>query len=57
MAGDSEARLRSSENEQINNQPFLIGVSGGTASGKVSIYIWTTNTWIFLPYLEKAIWF
>ncbi|XP_012672959.1 uridine-cytidine kinase 2-B [Clupea harengus] len=37
MAGDSEARLRSSENEQINNQPFLIGVSGGTASGKSSV--------------------
>ncbi|XP_041914182.1 uridine-cytidine kinase 2-B isoform X2 [Alosa sapidissima] len=37
MAGDSETRLRSTENEQISKQPFLIGVSGGTASGKSSV--------------------
>lgn len=36
MAGDSETHLRSGdENTDIIRQPFLIGVSGGTASGKV----------------------
>lgn len=36
MAGDSETHLRGhAENENIIRQPFLIGVSGGTASGKV----------------------
>lgn len=38
MAGDSETHLRDSdENTNIIRQPFLIGVSGGTASGKVGI--------------------
>lgn len=36
MAGDSETHLRSGdENTDVIRQPFLIGVSGGTASGKV----------------------
>lgn len=36
MAGDSETHLRDrGENTSIIRQPFLIGVSGGTASGKV----------------------
>lgn len=36
MAGDSEAHLRSGDgNTDVVRQPFLIGVSGGTASGKV----------------------
>lgn len=36
MAGDSETHLRSGdESTDIIRQPFLIGVSGGTASGKV----------------------
>ena len=36
MAGDSETHLKDrSENSSILRQPFLIGVSGGTASGKV----------------------
>ncbi|KAL2097774.1 hypothetical protein ACEWY4_006981 [Coilia grayii] len=37
MAGDSETRLRRTENERPSNPPFLIGVSGGTASGKSSV--------------------
>lgn len=36
MAGDSEKHLTDrDENTNIIRQPFLIGVSGGTASGKV----------------------
>lgn len=36
MAGDSETHLRDpDENIDVIRQPFLIGVSGGTASGKV----------------------
>lgn len=36
MAGDSEARLKERDDSaHIVRQPFLIGVSGGTASGKV----------------------
>lgn len=36
MAGDSETHLTDrGENINIIRQPFLIGVSGGTASGKV----------------------
>lgn len=38
MAGDIETRLDShAENENVNWHPFLIGVAGGTASGKVGI--------------------
>uniref|UniRef100_A0A7N8XAI4 uridine/cytidine kinase n=1 Tax=Mastacembelus armatus TaxID=205130 RepID=A0A7N8XAI4_9TELE len=38
MAGDSEAHLRDrDENTNVIRQPFLIGVSGGTASGKSSV--------------------
>uniref|UniRef100_A0A4W5MYG1 uridine/cytidine kinase n=1 Tax=Hucho hucho TaxID=62062 RepID=A0A4W5MYG1_9TELE len=38
MAGDSETRLDSqAENENAVRQPFLIGVAGGTASGKSSV--------------------
>ncbi|XP_015211052.1 uridine-cytidine kinase 2-A isoform X1 [Lepisosteus oculatus] len=38
MAGDSERQLEDQgENEQVNRQPFLIGVAGGTASGKSSV--------------------
>uniref|UniRef100_A0A3Q4GGJ2 Phosphoribulokinase/uridine kinase domain-containing protein n=1 Tax=Neolamprologus brichardi TaxID=32507 RepID=A0A3Q4GGJ2_NEOBR len=38
MAGDSETHLGDrDENTQVVRQPFLIGVSGGTASGKVSV--------------------
>lgn len=40
MAGDSETRLRCTENDRPSNPPFLIGVSGGTASGKVRMYIY-----------------
>lgn len=37
MAGDSETLLRDRDgNTTVIRQPFLIGVSGGTASGKVS---------------------
>lgn len=36
MAGDSETHLGDGgENTEVVRQPFLIGVSGGTASGKV----------------------
>lgn len=36
MAGDSETLQRNGdENSVIIRHPFLIGVSGGTASGKV----------------------
>ena len=38
MAGDSETRL-DSQVENVTRQPFLIGVAGGTASGKVGIKI------------------
>ncbi|MGH0181056.1 UNVERIFIED_CONTAM: hypothetical protein FKN15_005600 [Acipenser sinensis] len=38
MAGDSEQRLEDhAENDHANRQPFLIGVAGGTASGKSSV--------------------
>ncbi|XP_066547908.1 uridine-cytidine kinase 2-A isoform X2 [Amia ocellicauda] len=38
MAGDSEKRLEDqAENEHASRQPFLIGVAGGTASGKSSV--------------------
>lgn len=38
MAGDSETQLRDrGENADVVRQPFLIGVSGGTASGKVGM--------------------
>ncbi|MGH0122537.1 UNVERIFIED_CONTAM: hypothetical protein FKN15_038087 [Acipenser sinensis] len=38
MAGDSEQRLEDhAENDPANRQPFLIGVAGGTASGKNEI--------------------
>lgn len=35
MAGDSEQRLEE-QGQPSGSEPFLIGVSGGTASGKVS---------------------
>ncbi len=36
MAGDSETHLKDrAENGHDIRQPFLIGVAGGTASGKV----------------------
>ncbi|XP_040026424.1 uridine-cytidine kinase 2-B [Gasterosteus aculeatus] len=38
MAGDSETHLRDrGDNTDVVRQPFLIGVSGGTASGKSSV--------------------
>ncbi|KAM9528097.1 uridine-cytidine kinase 2-A isoform 1-T1 [Salvelinus alpinus] len=38
MAGDSETRVDSqAENENAIRQPFIIGVAGGTASGKSSV--------------------
>uniref|UniRef100_A0A3Q3QU96 Phosphoribulokinase/uridine kinase domain-containing protein n=3 Tax=Monopterus albus TaxID=43700 RepID=A0A3Q3QU96_MONAL len=38
MAGDSETKPGDqAENESNNKQPFLIGVAGGTASGKSSV--------------------
>ncbi|KAL4634992.1 uridine-cytidine kinase 2-A-like, partial [Arapaima gigas] len=38
MAGDSDTRVEEhAESECVNRQPFLIGVSGGTASGKSSV--------------------
>ncbi|XP_041967829.1 uridine-cytidine kinase 2-A [Alosa sapidissima] len=38
MAGDSETRLdNQAEKEHVTRQPFLIGVAGGTASGKSSV--------------------
>lgn len=50
MAGDSETYLRSGdESTDIIRQPFLIGVSGGTASGKVC-----TLTCYFLYFLSLA---
>lgn len=37
MAGDSESHPKDrSQKTNVIRQPFLIGVSGGTASGKVS---------------------
>uniref|UniRef100_A0AAY4AY49 uridine/cytidine kinase n=1 Tax=Denticeps clupeoides TaxID=299321 RepID=A0AAY4AY49_9TELE len=36
MAGDGEARLEDAAENDHASRPFLIGVSGGTASGKVS---------------------
>lgn len=39
MAGDSERRLQDQEeNGNAIRQPFIIGVSGGTASGKVPMF-------------------
>lgn len=50
MAGDSETHLRTEDgNTDIIRQPFLIGVSGGTASGKVC-----TLTCHFLYFLSLA---
>lgn len=50
MAGDSETHLRSGDDStDIIRQPFLIGVSGGTASGKVC-----TPTCYFLSFLSLA---
>lgn len=50
MAGDSETHLRSADGStDIIRQPFLIGVSGGTASGKVC-----TLTCYFLYFLSLA---
>lgn len=44
MAGDSETRLQDQdENTTTVRQPFLIGVSGGTASGKVSARLLTSQ--------------
>lgn len=38
MAGDTDSRLQEQEeNGNTIRQPFLIGVSGGTASGKVRV--------------------
>ncbi|KAM4556984.1 uridine-cytidine kinase 2-B [Fundulus diaphanus] len=37
MAGDSEAHLSQQDENTAARQPFLIGVSGGTASGKSSV--------------------
>uniref|UniRef100_A0A8C2J337 uridine/cytidine kinase n=1 Tax=Cyprinus carpio TaxID=7962 RepID=A0A8C2J337_CYPCA len=38
MAGDSDSKLdNQAENEHVVRQPFLIGVAGGTASGKSSV--------------------
>ncbi|RXN34514.1 uridine-cytidine kinase 2-A isoform X1 [Labeo rohita] len=38
MAGDSDSKLdNQAENEHVVRQPFLIGVAGGTASGKLLI--------------------
>lgn len=38
MAGDNELLNRDrGENSTVIRQPFLIGVSGGTASGKVCL--------------------
>ena len=38
MAGDTETHLRDrGDNDNVIRQPFLIGVSGGTASGKVGV--------------------
>ncbi len=40
MAGDSDSQLdNQAENEHVVRQPFLIGVAGGTASGKVGILL------------------
>lgn len=41
MAGDSDSKLdNQAENEHVVRQPFLIGVAGGTASGKVGILLY-----------------
>lgn len=43
MAGDSDSKLdNQAENEHVVRQPFLIGVAGGTASGKVGILLYVT---------------
>lgn len=40
MPGDSETKPGDqAENENSNREPFIIGVAGGTASGKVGINI------------------
>lgn len=52
MAGDSETRLdNQAEKEHVTRQPFLIGVAGGTASGKVGIQI--LNLFEFFYYYLK----
>ena len=59
MAGDDETKPDDrTANDQNNRQPFLIGVAGGTASGKVSDY--TPLQWfffviccLFLPTLKR----
>lgn len=49
MAGDSETRLHDQE-ENGNAKPFLIGVSGGTASGKVCIlpFFFKSSPFLFM---------
>lgn len=49
MAGDSETKPGDqAENESNNRQPFLIGVAGGTASGKVGVYFILFHSWYLL---------
>lgn len=48
MAGDNEALLRDrGDGSTVVRQPFLIGVSGGTASGKVCLLAGFLKTCIF----------
>ncbi|KTF91407.1 hypothetical protein cypCar_00009077 [Cyprinus carpio] len=43
MAGDRDGKLdNQAQNEHVVRQPFLIGVAGGTASGKVGILLYLT---------------
>lgn len=62
MAGDSETHLRDrDENTNIIRQPFLIGVSGGTASGKVGILASLSSdlralTWSHLELNDCTVW-
>lgn len=49
MPGDSETKTGDqAENESGNREPFLIGVAGGTASGKVGINITLQDFWYLL---------
>lgn len=53
MAGDRESELQDQEeNGSAIRQPFLIGVSGGTASGKVRTFIFSTKLFISFLCLE-----
>lgn len=55
MAGDSETHLEDrGEKTNVIRQPFLIGVSGGTASGKVGTPSSETRVFNKLSFRRRA---